>query len=108
MKEVKQVIIFKKKVKVKLFKGEDEFIEAAKLLTKMSPMEPLQFNEDIIIPIPDSFEVMNDIDFIKNKIIKSNVNVFFKTNIKNPELAVLLMIVDDIANLLKRKREMQY
>ena len=108
MKEVKQVIIFKKKVKVKLFKGEDEFIEAAKLLTKMPPMEPLQFNEDIIIPIPDSFEVMNDIDFIKNKIIKSNVNVFFKTNIKNPELAALLMIVDDIANLLKRKREMQY
>ena len=41
MKDVKQVIIFKKKVKVKLFKGEDEFIEAAKLLTKMSPMEPL-------------------------------------------------------------------
>ena len=51
---------------------------------------------------------MNDIDFIKNKIIKSNINIFFKGNIKNPELAVLLMIVDDIANLLKRKREMQY
>lgn len=104
MKEVKQVIIFKKKVKVKLFKGEDEFIEAAKLLTKMSPMEPLQFNEDIIIPIPDSFEVMNDIDFIKNKIIKSNINIFFKSNIKNPEIAVLLMIVDDNESSEKKKR----
>ena len=40
-KGVKQVIIFKKKVKVKLFKGEDKFIETAKLLAKMSPMEPL-------------------------------------------------------------------
>jgi hypothetical protein len=104
MKEVKQVIIFKKKVKVKLFKGEDEFIEAAKLLTKMSQMEPLQFNEDIIIPIPDSFEVMNDIDFIKNKIIKSNINIFFKSNIKNPEIAVLLMIVDDNESSEKKKR----
>jgi hypothetical protein len=104
MKDVKQVIIFKKKVKVKLFKGEDEFIEAAKLLTKMSPMEPLQFNEDIIIPIPDSFEVMNDIDFIKNKIIKSNINIFFKSNIKNPEIAVLLMIVDDNESSEKKKR----
>jgi hypothetical protein len=104
MKEVKQVIIFKKKVKVKLFKGEDEFIEAAKLLTKMSPMEPLQFNEDIIMPIPDSFEVMNDIDFIKNKIIKSNINIFFKSNIKNPEIAVLLMIVDDNESSEKKKR----
>jgi hypothetical protein len=104
MKEVKQVIIFKKKVKVKLFKGEDEFIEAAKLLTKMSPMEPLQFNEDIIIPIQDSFEVMNDIDFIKNKIIKSNINIFFKSNIKNPEIAVLLMIVDDNESSEKKKR----
>ena len=35
-KGVKQVIIFKKK-----FKGEDKFIETAKLLAKMSPMEPL-------------------------------------------------------------------
>ena len=104
MKEVKQVIIFKKKVKVKLFKGEDEFIEAAKLLTKMPPMEPLQFNEDIIIPISDSFEVMNDIDFIKNKIIKSNINIFFKGNIKNPEIAVLLMIVDDNESSEKKKR----
>ena len=104
MKEVKQVLIFKKKVKVKLFKGEDEFIEAAKLLTKMSPMEPLQFNEDIIMPIPDSFEVMNDIDFIKNKIIKSNINIFFKSNIKNPEIAVLLMIVDDNESSEKKKR----
>jgi len=104
MKDVKQVIIFKKKVKVKLFKGEDEFIEAAKLLTKMSPMEPLQFNEDIIMPIPDSFEVMNDIDFIKNKIIKSNINIFFKSNIKNPEIAVLLMIVDDNESSEKKKR----
>ena len=104
MKEVKQVIIFKKKVKVKLFKGEDEFIEAAKLLTKMPPMEPLQFNEDIIMPIPDSFEVMNDIDFIKNKIIKSNINIFFKSNIKNPEIAVLLMIVDDNESSEKKKR----
>ena len=41
MKDVKHVIIFKKKVRVKLFKGEDEFIETAKLLAKMSPMEPL-------------------------------------------------------------------
>ena len=104
MKEVKQVIIFKKKVKVKLFKGEDEFIEAAKLLTKMPPMEPLQFNEDIIMPIPDSFEVMNDIDFTKNKIIKSNINIFFKSNIKNPEIAVLLMIVDDNESSEKKKR----
>lgn len=104
MKDVKQVIIFKKKVKVKLFKGEDEFIEAAKLLTKMPPMEPLQFNEDIIMPIPDSFEVMNDIDFIKNKIIKSNINIFFKSNIKNPEIAVLLMIVDDNESSEKKKR----
>ena len=35
-KGVKQVIIFKKK-----FKGEDKFIETAKILSKMSPMEPL-------------------------------------------------------------------
>ena len=100
MKEIKQITVFKKKVKVRLYKGEEGFFETAKYLQKLSPMEPLKFNENIVLSI-------NDIDkkeLIKDKINNYNINAFFKGNIKNPEIAVLLMIVDDNESLEKKKR----
>ena len=100
MKEIKQITVFKKKVKVRLFKGEDGFLETANFLQKLSPMKPLKFNDNIVIPIN---EVINK-EIIKDKITFSNINAFFKGNIKNPEIAVLLMIVDDSESPEKKKR----
>ena len=104
MKEIKQTIVFKKKVKVRLYRGEEGFFETAQFLQKMAPMEPLKFNENIIIPITDSFKESINFDLIKNKINECNINLFFKGNIKNPEIAVLLMIVDDSESSEKKKR----
>ena len=104
MKEIKQTIVFKKKVKVRLYRGEEGFFETAQFLQKMAPMEPLKFNENIIIPITDSFKESVNFDLIKNKINEFNINLFFKGNIKNPEIAVLLMIVDDSESSEKKKR----
>ena len=100
MKEIKQITVFKKKVKVRLYKGEEGFFETAKYLQKLSPMEPLKFNENIVLPIND----IGKKDLIKDKINNYNINAFFKGNIKNPEIAVLLMIVDDNESLEKKKR----
>ena len=101
MKEIKQIFIFKKKVKIKLYKGEENFLETAKLLKNTSPMKPLNFNENIVVPIFDNIE--NSINY--NNIIKDkNINLFFKGNIKNPEIAVLLMIIDDNEFSEKKKR----
>ena len=97
MKEINQITVFKKKVKVRLFKGEDGFFETAQYLQKLSPMEPLKFKEEIVIPIDNK-------DSMINIIKKYNINAFFKGNIKNPEIAVLLMIVDDNESSEKRKR----
>ena len=100
MKEIKQITVFKKKVKVRLYKGEEGFFETAKYLQKLSPMEPLKFNENIVLPINE----IGKKDLIKDKINNYNINAFFKGNIKNPEIAVLLMIVDDNESLEKKKR----
>ena len=100
MKEIKQITVFKKKVKVRLYKGEEGFFETSKYLQKLSPMEPLKFNENIVLPIND----IGKKDLIKDKINNYNINAFFKGNIKNPEIAVLLMIVDDNESLEKKKR----
>ena len=99
MKEIKQIIVFKKKVKIRLNKGEESFLEIARYLQNISPMEPLKFNENIVVPIFDS-ENINYNNIIKNK----NINLFFKGNIKNPDIAVLLMIVDDNSSIEKKKR----
>ena len=104
MKEIKQITVFKKKVKVRLYKGEEGFLETAQLLQKIPSMEPLKFNENIVIPISDSFKDSVNFDLMKNKINSSNINLFFKGNIKNPEIAVLLMIVDDSEFSEKKKR----
>ena len=97
MKEINQITVFKKKVKVRLFKGEDGFLETAQYLQKLSPMKPLKFKEEIVIPIDNKDSMINIIN-------KYNINAFFRGNIKNPEIAVLLMIVDDNESSEKRKR----
>ena len=72
-------------------------------------MEKLKFNNNIVIPLPDNEEDIINSNFIKNKAIEvrknSNINVYFKEYIKNPEIAVLLMIVDDTEVMNGKKRE---
>ena len=111
IEEKKQSTIFKKKVKVNLYKGVESFREAAEILKKTSPMKKLQFNKDIVIPLPENEEDIINSSFIKSKVneiranFNININIYFKEYIKNPEIAVLLMIVDDSQNFSGKKRE---
>jgi hypothetical protein len=109
IEEKKQSIVFKKKVKVTLYKGEESFREAAEILKKTSPMEKLRFNKDIVIPLPNNEEDISNTSFIFSKVNEIrqhfNINIYFKDYIKNPEIAVLLMIVDDSENFSGKKRE---
>ena len=91
--------VFRKKVKVLLNKGESEFKNAADILKKTNPMNELVSKKEIEIPLPLSYEEIHDNLLLINQvnIIRQNfnVNVYFKNLIKNPEIAVLLLIVDD-------------
>ena len=109
IEELKQVIVFKKKVKVKLFRGKESFLEAAKILENTRSIEPLKFNKSIIIPVPDSEEELKKSKPTKNEINefmkKAKINAYFKEYVKNPEVAVLLMIVDDTEFSKGKKRK---
>ena len=102
-------IIFKKKVKVLLNKGEEAFKNAAEALKKTAPMDDLIMKNEIAIPLPLSQEEINDNALLINQvnIIRQNynINVYFKNMIKNPEIAVLLLIVDDSKNVPGAKRK---
>lgn len=95
----KNKIIYKKKVKVALTRGEPAFREAVERLNTTSPLPPLKFLEDICIPLPETKEEIMDTNFLREQVKKlrekSSIDVFFKDLVKVPEVSALLMVVDD-------------
>ena len=105
----KPKLIYKEKVKVALTRGEQAFLEAAQELRNMSPIPPLEFKEEMCIPLPDNEKDFKDSNYLRNKvkeILAKNVriNVFFKEMVKIPQVSVLLMIVDDNGKNSGKKR----
>ena len=98
----------KKKVKVLLNKGEEAFKSAAEILKQTNPMEDLIKKNEIAIPLPLTEDEINDNTLLVNQVNNLrqnyNINVYFKNLIKNPEIAVLLLIVDDSKNKPGAKR----
>ena len=107
--ENKAKIIYKKKVKVALTRGEPAFQEAAEKLRNMSSLPPLEFKHDICVPLPETEEEMREPSFLKEhvKILRQNtrIDVFYKDLVKIPEVSALLMIVDDSPKNPGKKRQ---
>ena len=106
--ETKTKIIFKKKVKVALTRGEEAFREAAEILRNTEPLPPLELNEEINVPLPETEEEIKDPKFLKEQVTTlretTNIDLFFKDLIKVPEVSALLMVVDDSIKNPGRKR----
>ena len=105
----KNKIIYKKKVKVALTRGEEAFREAAEELLNTAPLPPLEFVPELCIPLPDTEEDVKDSVFLKNQVLKLRkegikIDVFFKDLVKIPEVSALLMIVDDNGKNAGKKR----
>lgn len=98
-KEIKNKIIYKRKIKVALTRGEPAFKEAAEILKGVTPLPHFEFAKDICIPTPQNEDELNDNNFIPEQIKKMKngfrIDMYFKDLIKIPEVAALLMIVDD-------------
>ena len=107
--EERKKIIFKKKVKVALTRGEPAFIEAAQILRTMHPMEPLEVKEELKIPLPETEGEIKDSSFLRERVRemqpRNKINLFYKDLIKDPDVGILLMIVDDsLKNDGKKRR----
>ena len=106
--ETKNKIIFKKKVKVALTRGEEAFRESAEILRNTEPLPPLELNGNINIPLPETEEEIKDPKFLKEqvKLLRetTNIDIFYKDLIKIPEVSALLMVVDDNVKNPGRKR----
>ncbi len=106
--ETKTKLIFKKKVKVALNRGEVAFHEAAEILRNREPLPPLEFNGNICIPLPQNEEELKDPNYLKDQVKalkeNNNIDLYFKDLIKLPDVSALLMVVDDNAKNTGRKR----
>ena len=107
--ETKTKLIFKKKVKVALNRGEVAFHEAAEKLRNMEPLPPLEFNGNICIPLPQDEEELRDPNYLREQVKimqeSNNIDLFFKDLIKLPDVSALLMVVDDSVKNSGRKRQ---
>ena len=97
--------IFKSRLNVALYKGEEAFNEAINDLKNTNKMNKLIYNPKITIPPPDKEEDIKSMIYLKNEISKLKIKGYWRDNISDPEIGFILMIVDDIEKLpgLKRK-----
>ena len=107
--ESKIRIIYKKKVKVALNRGEIAFKDAAEELRSMESLPPLILKNDICVPLPEEEAEIKDTSYLREQVKlireKTNIDVFFKDLIKIPEVSALLMIVDDSEKNPGKKRK---
>ena len=101
-------LIYSGNLKVALNKGEEIFKETIEILKTIPPMEPLVFDNNIAIEIPDDEEVFKDPKIFQNKIIEKkkviNLDAYFKDAVKDPYISVLLIIIDDSGKHAGKKR----
>jgi len=103
-------IIFKKKLKVALYKGIPAFNEAIETLKNITPIEPFIYKKELEVPLPKTEEEISDNTYFKRKINEMkekgiNIKIFFKDLIKDGEISALLMIIDDSQQNPGIKRE---
>ena len=108
--EEKIKIFFQKKIKVELYRGESAFLEAAEFLKNLKPLKELKIKEEIKMNLlPETEEqIANDKLLIKNQLNeinkRFNISAFFKDNLRNPEIGLMLMVIGDNKNSQNKKR----
>ena len=109
IKEIGERKIFDHKLKVALNEGQKMFEDCAEYLRNLSPMPELIFNDEIVLECPKEPNNIKDINFFKQKVTEKNetqkLEAYFKDSIQEPDISVLLMIVDDSQKNPRKKRQ---
>lgn len=96
-------------LKISLNEGKSMFKDCADYLKTLSPMEELNFCDDIVLECPTEEIQIKDKNIFREKVLekknKYGILAYFKDAICIPEISVLLMMVDDSAKNPRKKRE---
>ena len=93
-----------------MFQGYPIFVETINLLNNLEPMKKLIYYKNITIKRPDNEDYINNLDYLKFQVEElqnngNHISSYWKESIKDPEIAFLMMVIDDnqIKCGLKRK-----
>ena len=94
-------LIYNDKIKIALARGEQAFDEAINFLKTVKPMDKLVFNPYLTVEMPmteNEIKYKNDLRLKVDNLINSGVVIksYWRDVIKDPDLSLLMMIVDDI------------
>jgi hypothetical protein len=98
--------------KISLVRGESAFFDCIRLLQKMDRLDPLTYNEEIIIKVPDKAEEMNNFDKMASLIVLTKKKLreyyygfrfHYDHCFGNAEVSAMLQIVDDTNSNLQRR-----
>lgn len=90
--------------KVSLVRGEEAFKEVAQILSEMPPSAPLEYTEELVIPIPEDQKDWKNNTLISQLLAKKKAEVISKypecvfnmdLGVSDPEMSALLQVVDD-------------
>ena len=100
LKDKKNRLIYKSKVKVALNKGLPSFEETINFLKNLQPMNRLYYLPKLTVDIPTTEEEIKDKNYLKTKVsekIEDGINIksYWRDIINDAETSFLLMIVDD-------------
>ena len=101
--------VYNSKIKIALVDGEPAFDDAIEFLKNTEAMEILEFCPQITIPPPQSYSEIKDAGDLKEKVENlldegTYVKSYWRDVIKDPEIAFLMMIVDDNGSRSGMKR----
>jgi hypothetical protein len=91
------------KSSVAIVKGEEAFKNMASKLRTMSPLQPLEFKQELVFELPGNADeykaampvIQNQLGNIRKSGKFTEVKYFFDIAIKDPETSILLQAVDD-------------
>lgn len=94
-------LIYNDKIKIALAHGEQAFDEAINFLKTVKPMDKLVFNPYLLVEMPkteNEIRYKNDLILKVDNLINEGIIVksYWRDVIKDPDLSLLMMIVDDI------------
>ena len=98
--ENNEIFFHKNRIKFYLNKGIEVFNETINILNDLKPMEKLIFNKNIVVEIPENEEVIKNLEYFKQKVKELNedgksISSFWREKTRDPEIAFLMMVVDD-------------
>jgi len=101
--------------KMILNKGKESFLRCIDVLHNTKKLKPLIYKKELSIPIPDDKEIWSDHDYLTRlyndkihefqSVKESSLHYFI--GIPNPEIALVLQLVDDVDDFSKFKGKRQ-